>query len=786
MKHVGAALSHESARGHVTGQARYVDDLWPRVGGALQLWPVCVPHAHALILGLDTARAASAPGVLCVLTAADVTGDNDVGPVRRDEPLFPSEVCYHGQPVAWVVAETEERARRAASLVEVRCQPLPAILSIAEAIAAGSFLMGPEQLSRGDAARALAAAPERLSGQIYVGGQEHFYLETQAALAMIDEAGSMVVHSSTQHPSETQEIVARVLGVKRHDVIVQCTRMGGGFGGKETQANAWAAVAALAAKKLGRPARVRLTRYQDMVLTGKRHPFLGKFDVGFDRTGKVHALRLDLYSDGGWSLDLSAPVLFRAMFHADNCYLVENMLVTGQICRTNLASNTAFRGFGGPQGMFMIEDIMDRVARHVGLLPHEVRRRNFYRPGDTSHYGQPIRDAERIERIWAELRESSRFEARWQEIEGFNAKSRHVKRGLAMTPVKFGISFTTAHYNQAGALVLIYRDGSVQVNHGGTEMGQGLHTKMLQIAADALGLTLDSVRIMPTRTDKVPNTSATAASAGSDLNGAAVLAACATLRGRLAAITGQHFGVEPDSVVFEEGLVYPPARRAEALPFAGVVNMAYEQTVPLFAAGYYRTPDLSFDKATGKGKPFHYFAYGAAACEVEVDGFTGQYLIRRVDILHDVGKSLSPLVDRGQVEGGFIQGLGWLTTEELTWNAQGALTSSGASTYKLPSLGECPPEFHVALLERADEPGVVLGSKAVGEPPLMLALAVREALRAAVAAFGAGTGVVELASPATPESVFWAIEAVRQRGDVQASLRGGQRTLDALHVEVDA
>jgi xanthine dehydrogenase large subunit len=762
-KHVGAALSHESARGHVTGQARYVDDLWPTVAGALQLWPVCAPHAHAEVLGLETSRAASASGVLCVLTAADVPGQNDVGPVRRDEPLFPSEVSFHGQPVAWVVAETEEQARRAAALVEVTYRPLPAILSIPEAIAAGSYLMGPEQLSRGDAAKGLAGAPERLSGEIFVGGQEHFYLETQAALAVLDEAGAIIVHSSTQHPAETQEVVARVLGCKRHDVVVQCARMGGGFGGKETQANTWAAVAAIAAKKCGRPARVRLTRYQDMVLTGKRHPFLGKFDVGFDRTGKLQALRLDLYSDGGWSLDLSAPVLFRAMFHADNCYLVENMLVTGQICRTHLASNTAFRGFGGPQGMFMIEDIMDRVARHLGLAPHEVRRRNFYRPGDTSHYGQPIRDAERIERIWTELAQTSEFEARWKGIESFNAQSRHVKRGLAMTPVKFGISFTTSYYNQAGALVLIYRDGSVQVNHGGTEMGQGLHTKVLQIAADALGLALDSVRIMATRTDKVPNTSATAASSGSDLNGAAVLSACTTLRRRLAPIAGQHFGVDPEGIVFEDGLVYPPERRADAVPFATIVNAAYEQTVPLFASGYYRTPDLSFDKATGKGKPFHYFAYGAAACEVEVDGFTGQYAIRRVDILHDVGKSLSPLIDRGQVEGGFIQGLGWLTTEELTWNAQGALTSSGASTYKLPSLGECPPEFHVALLERAEEPGVVLGSKAVGEPPLMLAFAVREALRQAVAAFGPSSGVVELASPATPESVFWAIEAVRRR-----------------------
>ena len=770
MKEVGIPHTHESARAHVTGRAKYVDDLWPSVARVVHLWPVCVPHARAKILSTDTSRAVSAPGVVAVLAAGDVPGENDVGPVRHDEPLFPDEVSFHGQAILWVAAETEEQARRAAALVDVRCEPLPAITSIAGAIEAGSYLFGPERLARGDAAAALKGARERLSGELLVGGQEHFYLETQAALAWVDEAGHLFVQSSTQHPTETQEVVARVTGLPLHEVVVQCLRMGGAFGGKETQANQWAAVAALAALRLGRPARVRLNRYNDMVLTGKRHPFLGRFEAGFDRTGRIHALALELYSDGGWSLDLSAPVLFRAMFHADNCYQIEHMSVTGRVCRTNLASNTAFRGFGGPQGMLMIEEVIDRVARRLGLAPHEVRRRNFYRPGDTSHYGQPIRDAERIERIWNELSQSSDFEARWQEIERFNAQSRHVKRGLAITPVKFGISFTTAHFNQAGALVLIYKDGSVQVNHGGTEMGQGLHTKILQIAADALGLPMQSLRIMPTRTDKVPNTSATAASSGSDLNGAAVYAACTTLRERLAAVAAKHFDVAPEQVAFDAGRVYPKGRGGDAVSFAWVVSRAYEQSVQLFASGFYRTPDLSFDKATGKGKPFHYFAYGAAASEVEVDGFTGQYAIRRVDILHDVGSSLSPLVDRGQVEGAFIQGLGWLTTEELTWNGEGALTSSGASTYKLPSLGECPPVFNVALLERAAEPGVVYGSKAVGEPPLMLAFSAREALRAAIAAFAAASAetgaaasgpLVELASPATPEAVYWAIDSVR-------------------------
>jgi xanthine dehydrogenase large subunit len=551
-----------------------------------------------------------------------------------------------------------------------------------------------------------------------------------------------------------------VLGVPLHQVVVQCLRMGGAFGGKEVQANAWAAVAALGAVKLGRPVRVRLTRQQDMIMTGKRHPFLARFRAGFTPAGDLQALMVQLFSDGGWSLDLSAPILARAMFHLDNCYRLPHVEVIGRVCRTNHVSHTAFRGFGGPQGMVVIEEILDRIARHLGLPPHVVRARNFYRPHDETHYGQPVRDADRIARIWGELQTSSEFARRWQEIERSNAGSPDRKRGLAITPVKFGISFTTSWFNQAGALVLIYKDGSVQVNHGGTEMGQGLHTKMLQVAADALGVPLASLRMMPTRTDKVPNTSATAASSGSDLNGAAVRAACETLRQRLAEVAARQFRAEVEDLEFAGGLVFPRGRPGAARPFADVVAQAYLERVSLSATGYYATPNLHFDRKTGTGRPFHYFAYGAAVSEVEVDGFTGQHRLVRVDILHDAGASLSPLVDRGQVEGGFIQGVGWLTTEELLWTAPGALATAGASTYKLPSVGECPPIFNVALLEKAREPDVVHGSKAVGEPPLMLAISVREALRAAVAAFGAST-LVELAVPATPEAVFWAIERTR-------------------------
>jgi xanthine dehydrogenase large subunit len=765
---VGRAQSHESARAHVTGSAKYVDDLCANMAGLVHAWPVVAPHARARVLAIDGRAALQQPGALALLTAADVPGENDVGPNRRDEPLFPSEVCFHGQAVAWLLAETEEQARLAAERVAVRYEPLPAILSIEDAIAAQSFLAEPEVMQRGDADRALAAAPQRLQGELFMQGQEHFYLETQAAIAWVDEGESLFVQSSTQHPSETQEIVARVLGLRKSDVVVQCLRMGGAFGGKEVQANTWAAIAALGARKLMRPVRVRLTRAQDMTMTGKRHPFLARFRAGMSAAGKLQGLEIELWSDGGYSLDLSSPVLARAMFHVDNCYLLPNLKLVGRVCRTHHVSHTAFRGFGGPQGMLVIEEIMARIAAHLNLPAQLVRERNFYADGDETHYGQPVRDADRIRRIWHELTQSSDYALRSSQVAQFNAGSVHAKRGLAITPVKFGISFTAGFYNQAGALVLLYKDGSVQVNHGGTEMGQGLHTKMLQIAADALGIPFEAVRIMPTRTDKVPNSSATAASSGSDLNGAAVRAACDVLRERLAEVAAGLMQTQPDDLRFTDGHIVRVSDPSAKLPFAELANHAYLQRVPLFATGYYRTPNIHYDRATGRGHPFHYYAYGAAVSEVEVDAFTGQHRLLRVDILHDVGDSLSPMIDRGQIEGGFIQGLGWLTMEELVWNQAGALATDGASTYKLPSLGECPEAFHVELLTRAAEPGVVHGSKAVGEPPLMLAISVREALRAAVAAFGAG-GITELGVPATPEATFWAIERVKQRAQQSAA-----------------
>ena len=757
---VGQAIPHESALEHVTGAALYTDDLGVRLTNLLHAWPVQAPHAHALVTKLETAGALEVAGVVRVLTAADVPGENDTGPSRHDEPLFPTEVMFHGMWVAWVLADSEEAARLGAARVKVEYEALPAVVTLEDAIEQQSFHTEAGGISRGDAGAALETAPQRLSGEFFVGGQEHFYLETNAALAYLDESGGLFLQSSTQHPTETQEIVARVCDLDKHAVTVQCLRMGGGFGGKETQANVWACVAGLGALLTKRPVRVRLNRTLDMTFTGKRHPFLADFEVGFDATGKLEALRLELFSDGGWSLDLSDPVLWRAMFHSDNAYNIPHMSVIGTVCKTHKTSQTAYRGFGGPQGMLMIEEIISRVAQTLNLEPDAVRERNFYRDGDETHYGQPVKDAERIQRIWDELKVSSDYSSRREEIRSFNSSHAHTKRGLAITPVKFGISFTATFYNQAGALVLIYKDGSVLVNHGGTEMGQGLHTKILQIAAQTLGVPLTTVRLAPTRTDKVPNTSATAASSGTDLNGAAVRNACETLKARLSSVAAQRFGTAAADVVFEDGMIYPLGAPERAIDWKSVVMSAYLQRVQLFSDGFYRTPNIHWNKQKGKGDAFYYFAYGAAVSEVEVNTFTGEYHTRRVDILHDVGDSLSPLIDRGQIEGGFYQGMGWLTLEELVWNADGRLVTNGASTYKLPSLHELPPVFNVNFLTRAAQDGVVYGSKAVGEPPFMLAISVREALKDAIRSLG--SRVVNLASPATPEAVFWAIEAQRE------------------------
>ncbi|WP_330282794.1 xanthine dehydrogenase molybdopterin binding subunit [Streptomyces sp. NBC_00588] len=770
---VGVALPHESAVLHVTGTALYTDDLIHRTKDVLHAYPVQVMKAHGRITKLNTEPALDVPGVVRVLTGADVPGVNDAG-MKHDEPLFPDEVMFHGHAVAWVLGEDLEAARLGAAAVEVELDEQPALITLQDAMAADSYHGARPLMETGDIDAGFADSAHVFTGEFQFSGQEHFYLETHAALAQVDENGQIFIQSSTQHPSETQEIVSHVLGVPAHEVTVQCLRMGGGFGGKEMQPHGFAAVAALGAKLTGRPVRFRLNRTQDLTMSGKRHGFHASWRIGFDADGRIQALDATLTADGGWSLDLSEPVLARALCHIDNTYWIPNARVAGRIARTNTVSNTAFRGFGGPQGMLVIEDILGRVAPQLGLDPMELRERNFYRPGQgqTTPYGQPVTQAERISTVWRQVQENAGLADRRREIAAFNAAHPHTKRAIAVTGIKFGISFNLTAFNQGGALVLIYKDGSVLINHGGTEMGQGLHTKMIQVAATTLGIPLHKVRLAPTRTDKVPNTSATAASSGADLNGGAIKNACEQLRGRLLQVAASQLGANASDVRIVEGVARALGSEKE-LAWDELVRTAYFQRVQLSAAGFYRTEGLHWDARTFRGSPFKYFAHGAAATEVEVDGFTGAYRIRRVDIVHDVGDSLSPLIDIGQVEGGFVQGAGWLTLEDLRWDTgdgpgRGRLQTQAASTYKLPSFSEMPEEFNVTLLENATEEGAVYGSKAVGEPPLMLAFSVREALRQAAAAFGPGGAGVELASPATPEAVYWAIEEARALRDTAA------------------
>ncbi len=780
-------LRHESAVGHVTGRALYVDDTAQR-RPMLEVWPIMAPHARAKILRREADAARRHPGVVAVLLAEDITGENNVGVSRHDEPLFArTEVLYHGHMIGVVVGESLNACREAAALVQVDYEPLAPIVGIAEAIKQNSYLTEPHALKRGDCAQALAAAPLKFDGEFEFGGQEQFYLETQAAWAEAGEDDTVLINSSTQHPSEIQTIVCEVLGLPRNKVVVQAPRMGGGFGGKETQGNAFAAIVALAARKTGRPVRIQLDRDVDMSLTGKRHPFFGRFSVGHDGEGRLLAVQAALVADGGWSLDLSQPIVDRALFHLDNAYYIPAVDFTSRAARTHTTSHTAFRGFGGPQGIMIIEEIMDRVARRLGLPPEVVRERNLYHgTGETNmtHYFEDVGD-NRLPEIWRQVLASSKFTERRPAIAAWNKSHARVKRGLAVTPVKFGISFTLSHYNQAGALVLIYQDGTVQVNHGGTEMGQGLHTKVLGVAARELGVPASSIRMMTTSTDKVPNTSATAASSGADLNGAAVAAACTTLRERLAPVAAgllaatesvggalrpdgpiaaneKSRGVKPlphwQDIVFENGEVFAKSDPATRLPFAKVCAKAYTERISLSTTGYYKTPGIHWDWSKSAGRPFHYFACGAAVAEVEVDGYTGMHRVLRVDIVHDVGDSLNPGVDRGQIEGGFVQGMGWLTSEELKWDTKGRLLTHSASTYQIPAMSDAPVEFNVTLFPRATQSNTIHGSKAVGEPPLMLAFSVREAIRDAVASFGSG-GEVRLASPATGEAIFAAIRA---------------------------
>ncbi len=752
-------MLHESGLKHVTGEAKYVDD-FPAPQGMLVVQVVGSTVARGKLRGIDSSAARGVKGVHAILTAADIPGDNNVGPVIHDEELLASaEVHFLGQAVAVVVGETYEACREAASKLKIDIEPFPAIVTIEDGIEKRSWLSDPHTMLRGDPDSALAKADVRFQGEVVTGGQDHFYLETQTALAVPGEGATVHIYSSTQHPSEVQAIVAHVMDWHRHQIVVEVPRMGGGFGGKETQAANYAAIATLAAMKTGRPVKCWLNRDQDMMWTGKRHPFLTKFDVGFSKDGTLVGLDAQLYSNGGFSNDLTRAITDRALFHSDNGYFLPNVRLVGQAVKTNLPSNTAFRGFGGPQGMAVIEDIISRFCERTGLDPVAVRTKNFYGPAprNLTPFWQVVED-NRLPRIFDELLESSSYAERRAQIDTFNQTNTQNKRGLALTPVKFGISFTTSFLNQAGALLVMYSDGSAQLNHGGTEMGQGLHTKMLAVCAHELGLRPERIRVMNTATDKVPNTSATAASSGSDLNGQAVKQACEIVRERLRPIAAALLQAPADKVTFADGHVHAEGR---SISLEKVAGDAYLKQISMSATGYYRTPDITYDKAAGRGKPFHYFAYGAAVSEVELSGLTGEWRLRRVDILHDVGNSLAPTIDKGQVEGGFIQGLGWLTTEELVFDDKGYLRTHSPDTYKIPACGDAPVDFRVELLSNAEQHNVIHGSKAVGEPPLMLALSTVAALRDAVAAFGPKGREVKLPMPCTSEALLFAVEAQR-------------------------
>jgi xanthine dehydrogenase large subunit len=753
---VAKPLPHDAAKLHVTGAARYVDDI-PTPANTLHIAFGLSKPAAGRLISMDLSAVRAAPDVVAVYTADDLAFANDVSPSNHDEPLLATDaVHYAGQPLFMVVATSHLAARHAARLGQIEIEKTDPILTIEQALAADSrFEDGPRIYQKGDATAALKQATRTLSGSINIGGQEHFYLEGQAALALPQDNGDMVVHSSTQHPSEIQHKVAEALGVPMHAVRVETRRMGGGFGGKESQGNALAIACAVAASKTGRPCKMRYDRDDDMIITGKRHDFRIDYTVGFDASGKITALDFTHFTRCGWGMDLSLPVADRAMLHADNAYHLDNIRITSHRLRTNTQSATAFRGFGGPQGIVGIERVMDHIAHHLDADPLAVRRANYYAdaPSDqvqTTPYHQPVKDGI-INALTDRLVASSDYVARRAAINAWNASQPVLKRGIALTPVKFGISFTLTHLNQAGALVHVYNDGSIHLNHGGTEMGQGLFQKIAQVAASRFGVDVSAVRITATDTGKVPNTSATAASSGTDLNGMAVQAACDTIRDRITAHLAQVHGVAPDAVAFADSMVTIGDGQ---VTFAEAVMSAYLARVSLSSTGFYKTPDIEWDRITGRGSPFFYFAYGAAVTEVVIDTLTGENRILRADILHDAGASLNPALDIGQIEGGYVQGAGWLTTEELVWDDQGTLKTHAPSTYKIPAVSDRPDIFNVALWDQPNPAQTVYRSKAVGEPPLMLGISAFMALSDAVRACGAT--YADLQTPATAEAVLTA------------------------------
>jgi xanthine dehydrogenase large subunit len=748
---------HDSARMHVRGAAPYVDDIREPTG-TLHIGIGMSNKAAGTLRALDLDAVRAAPGVVAVLTAADIPGKNDIAPAFADEPLFADqEILFHGQALFAVVARTRDQARRAARLAQIDIAETKPAITVDDALETGARVLPDYEFGRGDIEGALAASPHRLEGVLRIGGQEHFYLEGQASLAIPGEGMEMLVHASTQDPTEVQHIVARILAVPDAFVSVETRRMGGGFGGKESQACAWAAIAALGARVTGAPCKVRLDRDDDFVLTGKRHDFRADWRVGYDDAGRIGVYDVMLNARCGCSADLSLGVVDRAMFHASNTYWLPTVRIASRRLKTNTVSNTAFRGFGGPQGMLAIERVIDGIARERGLDPLDVRKANFYRPGgDQTPYNQTVDDLETLPAVIAELEASSDYRARRGAIGAFNATSPILKKGIALTPVMFGISFTLIHLNQAGALVHVYSDGSIHLNHGGTEMGQGLFTKVAQVVAEEFGVPLDFVRITATNTAKVPNASPTAASSGSDINGMAAKIAAGEIRARMVDFAAQMWDVSPDKIEFREGRVFGGNK---SMSFGELAKACRLNRIGLSAAGYYKTPEISWDRAAVKGKPFFYFAYGACCAEVAIDTLTGEMKVLGIDILHDVGSSLNPALDLGQVEGAFVQGMGWLTTEELVFDGKGRLTTHAPATYKIPVASDIPERFVTRLHMRPNKTDSIYRSKAVGEPPLMLGIAVYSAILDAVHAVKPGSQP-KLEAPCTPESILNAVRSL--------------------------
>ena len=756
---------HESAIRQVSGSARYVDDI-PAPASLCYASVGVTNVASGTLTSLDLSAVKQSPGVIDVITISDIPGHTDIGPVFGGDPiLLDKEVKFHGQPVFAVLAETQEQARVAATKATMTFAEAEAILTTDEALAADAKVRPTHEFGRGDVSNTLQTAPLTASGHLSVGGQEHMYLEGQVSLAIPEEEDRMSIFTSSQHPSEVQKLVAEVLDVKLHRVAVDMRRMGGGFGGKESQAAQWACLAAVFALRTRRAVKMRLPRMMDMQVTGKRHPFENDYEIAFNETGKMLGAKVTVSGNCGHSPDLSDAIVDRAMFHVDNAYQLGDTHVTGHRLKTNIVSHTAFRGFGGPQGLIMAELMMDVVARKTGLDPLSVRKLNLYgeENGTVTPYGMPL-EQDILADLIGKLEADSNYWQRREEVKAFNGASPIIKKGLALTPVKFGISFTAKHLNQAGALLHIYTDGSIQINHGGTEMGQGLHTKIGQIVAHEFGVTLDNIEVTATRTDKVPNTSPTAASSGTDLNGKAAQNACITIKERLAAYFAEQFNVPAEDVIFAAGQV---SAGGHHLPFTQLIQNAYMARISLSATGYYRTPKIYYDRETGSGRPFFYFANGAAVSEVSVDTLTGEYTLDKVDILHDVGTSLNPAIDRGQIEGGFIQGMGWLTTEDLRWDDSGRLISNNMATYKIPAIGDTPAHFNVALFDRPNAEDSIYHSKAVGEPPFMLAISVWCAIKDAIASLADYKVDPDLPAPATPEKVLMAINAIQNAGGEQ-------------------